>query len=290
MTSSTTSTLAILTALGGLFLAGSAFAQSAEAPAAASETPAQTRARAATSSLNGGPAQSTLTPRPNAAPPLAPEERPRPVTPVRPSAVAPTPAAPTVRTPAATPQVRTPTLTAPAARAGTSAAGRIQTPAARTPTTRTPAGRAPQTASPIGPTVDAPTTPEGPSLTLAPGQTAPTPISMPLGYYVRGDKACNQVWPGEGDLAWFTPTSFTIDFGGCEPGQFLQTGLNSWSEEQQCQTETGGDAGIYSVTYEVIGTGTVLRRAHLAIDDRIEQDLWAHCETEDVPVEARFKS
>lgn len=156
---------------------------------------------------------------------------------------------------------------------------------------RTPAGRAgPQAASPTPPAAGTVATPEGPSLTLAPGQTAPTPISMPLGYYVRGDKACNQVWPGEGDLAWFTPTSFTIDFGGCEPGQFLQTGLNAWSEEQHCQTELGGDAGIYSVTYEVIGTGTVLRRAHLAIDDRIEQDLWAHCDTADVPVEARFKS
>ncbi|CAN5239198.1 hypothetical protein BH09PSE1_BH09PSE1_27470 [soil metagenome] len=283
MTVRTAPTLTLLTALGGsLFLAGAALAQTTGAqttgtPAAqtptAQETPAQARARAATSSLNGGPAQTTLAPRPNAQPPLAPAERPRPVVPVRPQAAPPAVAqtAPPVR---ATQQPVRPPVAAPPVQARTQTPARPQT----TPT------------APTSTAAQAQTRAAGPSVTLTPGQTQPAPIPMPLGYYVRGDKACNQVWPGEGDLAWFTPTSFTIDFGGCESGQFLQTGLNSWSEEQHCMTELGGDAGVYSVTYEVIGTGTVLRRAHLAIDDRIEQDLWAHCETSDVPEQARFKS
>ncbi len=114
---------------------------------------------------------------------------------------------------------------------------------------------------------------------------------MTLGYYVRGDKDCDQVWPGEGDLAFVTPTAFTIDFGGCEPGQFLQTGPNSWGEAQRCRTERGGDAGAYNVTYEVIGTDVIKRTARLGDDvDSAEDDLWNVCRLEDVPENARFGS
>ena len=131
---------------------------------------------------------------------------------------------------------------------------------------------------------------EGPAgVTLAPGETEPEPIPMTLGYYVRGDKDCDQVWPGEGDLAFVTPTAFTIDFGGCEPGQFLQTGPNSWGEAQRCRTERGGDAGAYNVTYEVIGTDVIKRTARLGDDvDSAEDDLWNFCRLEDVPENARF--
>ena len=129
------------------------------------------------------------------------------------------------------------------------------------------------------------------AVTLAPGETEPAPIPMTLGYYVRGDKDCDQVWPGEGDLAFLTPTAFTIDFGGCEPGQFLQTGPNSWAEAQRCKTEMGGDAGAYNVTYEVLGTDQIKRTARLGDDiDAAEDDVWNVCRLEDVPENARFAS
>lgn len=134
---------------------------------------------------------------------------------------------------------------------------------------------------------DAATTP---GVTLAEGETEPAPIPVALGYYVRGDKDCDQVWPGEGDLAFMTPTTFTIDFGGCAPGQFLQTGPNSWREEQSCRTELGGDAGSYVVDYEMVETGTLRRTARLEIDSSIEQDTWRFCELPDVPENARFGS
>lgn len=129
-----------------------------------------------------------------------------------------------------------------------------------------------------------------PTVTLAAGETAPAPIPVALGYYVRGDKDCDQVWPGDGDLAFMTPTAFTIDFGGCAPGQFLQTGPNSWREEQMCETELGGDAGAYVVDYEMVETGTLRRTARLEIDGSVEQDLWRFCELPDVPENARFSS
>ena len=133
--------------------------------------------------------------------------------------------------------------------------------------------------------------PARPGVTLAAGQTEPDPIPMTLGYYVRGEKECDQVWPGEGDLAFLTPTAFTIDYGGCDPGQFLQTGPNSWGEEQRCRTERGGDAGAYKVTYEVLGTDVIKREARLGDDiDTAEDDLWHFCRIEDVPENARFGS
>lgn len=133
-------------------------------------------------------------------------------------------------------------------------------------------------------------TSEAPAVTLAEGETAPAPIPVALGYYVRGDIDCELVGPGEGDLAFMTPTAFTLDFGGCEPGQFLQTGPNSWRERQSCQTELGGDAGAYVVDYEMVETGVLQRTARLQIDNSVERDRWRFCETADVPQNARFAS
>lgn len=218
-------------AAGALLLAGAASAQQSQS----SET---------TRSLNTAPAQSILTPRPNAQPPLSAAERPQ----------------------AARPQPSRPQTTRPQA-------------ADRT------------LEDLLGETTEEPTeTAEQPTgVTLAPGETEPEPIPMTLGYYVRGDKECDQVWPGEGDLAFLTPTAFTIDFGGCDPGQFLQTGPNSWGEEQRCKTERGGDAGAYNVTYEVLGTDQIKRQARLGDDvDTLEDDLWNFCRLEDVPENARF--
>lgn len=129
-----------------------------------------------------------------------------------------------------------------------------------------------------------------PAVTLAEGETGPAPIPVALGYYVRGEIDCDQVWPGEGNLAFMTPEAFTIDFGGCTPGQFLQTGPNSWRERQQCQTELGGDAGAYVVDYEMVETGVLQRTARLQIDNSVEQDRWRFCEIADVPENARFAS
>jgi hypothetical protein len=277
MTERTVSILTLATVLGGsLLLGGAALAQSGpdallaeleRAPQSPPQTDAQIRARAATSALNGGPAETTLTPRLNAQPPLSDAERPTPVRPLVTMTPRPEAEAPVVRQVQAKPlprsQVRPP-VTAPDED--------IDSDAETTAQAQTPARPGP------------------PSITLAPGQSEPDPISMPLGYYVRGDKGCNEVWPGEGNLAWFTPTAFTIDFGGCEPGEFMQTGPNSWTEEQQCMTELGGDAGLYKVTYEAVEAGVLLRRAEMDIDGSVEEDQWRHCEIEDVPQEARFKS
>lgn len=206
--------------------------------AAAGVAPAQTEAGSATTrSLNTAPAQSTMSTRPNAQPPLTAAERPQ------------------------TPPAR-------GARPQASAADRTLEDL-------------------LGATAETPTT----GVTLAAGQTEPDPIPMTLGYYVRGEKDCDQVWPGEGDLAFLTPTAFTIDYGGCEPGQFLQTGPNSWKEAQRCLTERGGDAGAYNVTYEVLGTDVIKREARLDDDiDTAEDDLWHFCRLQDVPENAQFGS
>jgi hypothetical protein len=142
----------------------------------------------------------------------------------------------------------------------------------------------------LGSLEDPDETGEAAGVILAEGETAPEPIPVALGYYVRGDKDCDQVWPGDGDLAFMTPTSFTIDFGGCAPGQFLQTGPNSWREEQMCETELGGDAGAYVVDYEMVETGVLQRTARLEIDGSLEQDRWSFCELPTVPENARFRS
>lgn len=230
-------TLAI--AAGTLLLAGAAWAQ-------------ENSGSAATRALNGAPPSSTLTPRPNAQPPLTAAERPRttysPAQPARP--------APRPRQSAGDDALE-------ALLGSTAGDGEAETAEA----------------------------PARPRVTLAPGATEPEPIPMTLGYYVRGDKDCDQVWPGEGDLAFLTPTSFKIDFGGCEPGQFLQTGPNSWGEEQRCRTEMGGDAGAYNVTYEVLGTDQIKRTARFGDDiDAAEDDLWNFCRIDDVPENAQFGS
>lgn len=203
---------------------------------------AQDQGNATTRSLNTGPAQSVMTPRPNAQPPLATPPQAKP------------------------PQARP---APPPSRTLEDLLGETDTP------------------DDAGPTTDeAPT--EG--VILAEGETEPEPIPLALGYYARGDTDCAQVWPGDGDLAFATPTSFTIDFGGCEPGQWLQTGPNRWREDQRCQTELGGDAGAYSITYEVVDAGTLKRTARLAIDGSVEEDQWKHCEADTVPENARFAS
>lgn len=197
---------------------------------------AQDQGSATTRSLNTGPGQSVLTPRPNARPPLA---APRQVKP-------------------APPQSRT----------LEDLLGGTDIPDAAVPTPD-----------------EAPT-----GVVLAEGETEPEPIPLALGYYARGDKDCTEVWPGDGDLAFATPTSFTIDFGGCEPGQWLQTGPNSWREDQRCQTELGGDAGAYTISYAVVDAGTLKRTARLALDGSVEEDQWTHCDAADVPENARFAS
>lgn len=142
----------------------------------------------------------------------------------------------------------------------------------------------------LGSLEDAPETSESQTVDPAEAETAAEPIAAALGYYVRGATTCGQVWPGQGELAFMTPTAFTLDFGGCEPGEFEQTGLNSWRERQQCQTELGGDAGAYVVDYEMLEPGVLRRTARLQIDGSVEQDDWRFCETADVPEEARFAS
>lgn len=194
---------------------------------------------ATTRSLNAGPAQSVLTPRPNAQPPLSGPEQIKP------------------KPQPAPPQARSRTLE--------DLLGNVEG-------------------------ADEADTPATTGVTLADGETEPAPIPLALGYYARGDKDCVEVWPGDGDLAFATPTSFAIDFGGCEPGQWLQTGPNSWREEQRCETELGGDAGAYTISYEVVDAGTLKRTARLAIDGSVEEDQWKHCEAADVPENARFKS
>ncbi|MBJ7485089.1 hypothetical protein [Brevundimonas sp.] len=283
--------LALTTSLAG---ASSAISQTPP------QTEAQIRARAATSALNGGPAESTLRPRVNAQPPLSDQELPRPVRPVTPpmsQATVRTPPASTAtpprttatRTPArpAPPQARAqaPAATAPATRgssappsAGTTAQTRAN--ASTRPATSTPNRR------PADPEPEILAAENG--VTLAPGETAPPPISMSLGYYVKGDLDCGQVVAGQGQIAWFTPTAFTLDFGGCDPGEFQLTGPNIWREEQKCLTELGNDAGSYTVTYEIVGTDTLKRDTVLDIDGSTESDVWHFCRPETVPSTARF--
>ena len=283
--------LALTTSLAG---ASSAIAQTPP------QTEAQIRARAATSALNGGPAESTLRPRVNAQPPLSDQELPRPVRPVTPpmsqatvrtppASTATPPRTPATRTPArpAPPQARAqaPAATAPATRgssappsAGTTAQTRAN--ASTRPATSTPNRR------PADPEPEILAAENG--VTLAPGETAPPPISMSLGYYVKGDLDCGQVVAGQGQIAWFTPTAFTLDFGGCDPGEFQLTGPNIWREEQKCLTELGNDAGSYTVTYEIVGTDTLKRDTVLDIDGSTESDVWHFCRPETVPSTARF--
>ena len=121
--------------------------------------------------------------------------------------------------------------------------------------------------------------PAGPASALPP---------LPVGYYVRGDKDCNQVWPLAGDIAWLSELTFSIDFGGCDPGEIQQTSDTTWSERQTCQTELGGEGPPYIVDYEAGPDGVLLTRARLGENALGVQDSWKACSAEDVPAEARF--
>lgn len=236
---------------------------------------AQDRSSGTTRSLNTSPAETTLSPRPNAQPPLTAAERPQ-ATPPRTTRPAPSAADRTLEDLLGATAEGTPTT--PRTASGQTR-GQTQTRQAQQQPARpaeTPQGQAARPST---------------GVTLAAGQTQPDPIPMTLGYYVRGDKACDRTWAGDGDLAFLTPTAFTINFGGCEPGQFLQTGPNSWGEAQRCLTERGGDAGVYNVTYEVLGPDVIKRTARLGDDeDTAEDDLWNFCPAGTVPASARFAS
>lgn len=121
--------------------------------------------------------------------------------------------------------------------------------------------------------------PTGPASAFAP---------LPVGYYVRGEKNCNQVWPLAGDLAWLSELTFSIDFGGCEAGEIEQISDTLWSERQTCQTELGGEGPPFIIDYEVAPDGALLTRSRLGEDATGVQDRWKPCDADDVPAEARF--
>lgn len=250
------STLLAFVAMGaGLGLASAVQAQ---------ETPGQARARATTQSLNQAPADTTLGTRPTAAPIAPPAPRPAPargqgrtLTDVLNQTADAEPAAPS----------RAPATSAPAQTRRAAAPAPVAAPVAAT-----------EAAAPAIEPVMA-ELPTGPMSALPP---------LPLGYYVRGDMACNQIWPGEGNLAWLSEIAFTIDFGGCDPGTITQVSDTAWHEDQRCQTELGGDAGLYSIDYEAGEGGTLITRTKLPADPTPTEDVWRPCAAAEVPAEARF--
>jgi len=129
--------------------------------------------------------------------------------------------------------------------------------------------------------VDTPaaTVPTGPPSALPP---------LPVGYYVRGDMDCNRIWPLAGDLAWLSRLTFSIDFGGCEPGEIARTSDTTWRERQTCQTELGGEGPPYIVDYEIAPDGALITRARLGENALGVQDRWQACDAADVPADARF--
>jgi len=109
------------------------------------------------------------------------------------------------------------------------------------------------------------------------------------GYYVRGDKACNQVWPGEGDIAYLSRIAFTIDFGGCDPSALEPIGDNRWTERQSCRTELGGEGPPNIIDYQVAEDGSLTTRTRLGENALGREDRWTLCsDVEEVPEEARF--
>ena len=245
------STLMAFVAMGaGLGLASAVQAQ---------ETPGQARARATTQSLNQAPADTTLGTRPTATP-LAQSQAP------------------------ARRQGRTLTdVLNQTADAEPAAATRAPAPAAPAPTRRAAAPVAAPVAETETPAPDI--VPVLAELPVGPMSALPP---LPLGYYVRGDMACNQIWPGEGNLAWLSEIAFTIDFGGCDPGAITQVSDTAWHEDQRCQTELGGDAGLYSIDYEAGEGGTLITRTKLPADPTPTEDVWKPCAADEVPAEARF--
>jgi len=236
-----------------------AFASGLAGSAMAQDTPAQARARATTQSLNSAPADSTLGSAP-AQPPLARTTAPTGRTP--------TPSAPSTggRDPVAELLGQIGDAEAPASIAARAPARTVD--AAPPPSTDTSEEARVVAAAPSGP----------------PSAFAP----LPIGYYVRGDKNCNQVWPMGGDLAWLSELTFSIDFGGCEPGDIQQTSDTTWTERQTCQTELGAEGPPYIVDYEAAPDGVLLTRARLGENALGLQERWTPCDAEEVPAEARF--
>lgn len=293
----TTNWMALAAVSTTLAVAGQAVAQAAATSSATpQETPSQARARATTQSLNQAPGETSLSPQTVApttrpAPPPLPRPTVRPPTTVTSPTVPPTTTSNLNRTPGAATAVQQ----APAARTSSAPPPlpRPAVPQAAAPLARTVAAPPPVQAAPPAARVQAPP-PASTGAVAAPPAAAQPPVPEPArltpGYYVRGDKGCDEVWPGEGDIAWLSPTSFVIDFGGCEPGTIRQTSPTTWHEDQRCMTELGGDAGLYSVNYELTGPDAMTRRARLGLDEYIEEDTWKRCEVADVPEEARFKT
>ncbi|MBB5744584.1 hypothetical protein [Brevundimonas variabilis] len=147
-----------------------------------------------------------------------------------------------------------------------------------------------ETASPPAPAVPAAGPASGTDTRTAAVPTGPASAlpPLPIGYYVRGDKACNQIWPLAGDLAWLSELTFTIDFGGCEPGEITQVSDTTWRERQTCQTELGGEGPPYIVDYEAAPDGVLVTRARLGETALGMEDRWKACAAGDVPAEARF--
>lgn len=263
----------------GLATAEAAMAQTD--PPARAETPAQVRARAATSALNGGPVDSVLRPdRVTASPPLTPVERP-PVQPAPPPPPAPRPAIATapVQNPAPHPAQTTP----PAPRAAP--APPPARPAAPVQSARPGSSDRPGANESVTEALNRLGLIDPSDIQATPGSAIPP---LPVGYYVRGDMGCDQVWPGEGNLAWLSELSFVLDFGGCEPGEIQPVGEGVWREDQQCVTELGDDGGLYSVGYLIQSPTVMARTTRLAMDRSEERDLWTHCDEAEVPEEARF--
>ena len=245
-------TLAAVTALcAGLACASVASAQSV------TQNQARDQGRSTTQSLNTGPSDSVMRPdRVTAGPPLSEVERPARVIQQQPAPAAQAARPPQSAVPRSAPPQSAPSQSAPSQSAPDDAVTRLLN------------GGAEQSAEAPAEPVDYP--------------------ALVQGYYVRGDMDCDQVWPGEGDLAWLSDVSFTLDFGGCEAGQIRQVGPSLWHEDQRCQTETGGDGGLYSIEYRQTAADTLIRKATLSIDASTEQDSWKSCPIERVPEEARF--
>lgn len=238
--------------------------------AIAQETPSQTRARTATQTLNQGTGDSTLTTRPTAAPPLAAQPRPAPAR------------------PPSSPRTLTDILNA-TGEEGVAADNDIPTTASEI---ISPVERAQEKSAVQEPTVraSAPITPEEVEVAIADVPTGPPSAlpPLPVGYYSRGTLDCNAIWPREGNLAWLSLTSFTIDFGGCDPGQIVQVTDTTWREDQRCMTELGGDAGSFIVEYEALSPTTLGTLSRLESEPTGQDDIWTHCDAEQVPAQARF--
>lgn len=238
-----------------LSVATLALAAGAAGTASAQETPAQARARATTQSLNSGPGDSRLGSAPPTAPLSASQARPRPSS-----------------GDAVTDLLNQLGDVEPSEVEAAPEADVVTETAAET--TEVEADAKVETT-------------ENASVadTSAPMSALPP---LPLGYYVRDGKACNSVWPGDGDLAWLSSIAFTIDFGGCDPSTIEQLSDTMWEERQACRTELGAEGPPNIVNYEISPEGGLITRTRLGETALGRQDNWAPCAAEEVPPEARF--